>query len=375
MRLNPLVYVLAFAASWGACVEPTTTSSEPPAATAAAPAPLISAYGGAQYGMNISEWADGLAGENQLDAAAVDGVRWVRGTIYWNLLQPHSPTEAEPRFNQDYLGKLKRYVERANNRNMQVTFVVHASPDWARLCDANHKNPEGQDCGDSTYPPHDAMYAWWREFLADLMREFPTVAYWGVWNEPNSSSFFNVLPGRDRVSEYNKVLAYAADSINGYGRQTMAPELGPEPSMKDFLRGVLQSQGHRVNVIAVHHYGIADDIANWVESIPGLLDSWGVPRRPIWLTEYNYGYPTAPEDVKGHTVAKVLDRMNRGWTPDWKKSFPFTWDNADTEYRFVVANPDGTVGAYRWPYYCYKQVVDGLRDPYRYAPCRTGLKP
>ncbi|HEV8499019.1 MAG TPA: hypothetical protein VGQ56_19210, partial [Gemmatimonadaceae bacterium] len=89
------------------------------------------------------------------------------------------------------------------------------------------------------------------------MARYPSVQYWGIWNEPNDA-FLTPDPGQTRFATYERIFDGIAGIIRTNGRKVIAPELannGTDPlsgtSQLQWLSDFLRDRGSQVNVVAV----------------------------------------------------------------------------------------------------------------------------
>lgn len=341
------LHVLAAAVVLAGCAD-----SEP--ATLAAPdAPLADAAPARQFnhpwiGANVGVPAL-FERDTILNWAAGANLGYVRATVYWYELQPDGNF-----FNQAKLDDLKDYVRRADARGLRVFLTLEGSPSWVRLCNAQNLTPEGRTCGTALSPPHDAMYAWWRQYVTDLVRELPLVDYWGVWNEPNDPYFLNMADGRDRLTEYSKLVLYASDAIHGTaGNKLVAPDLANRAGQKEFLAQVIQSVGHKVDIVSVHSYQPAQGTVAMLRDYRTIGFS-----QPMWLTEFalweGIGVQ-ADEFPQAANVTGMIKQMYAGQL-DVQNVFPFHLYSSDQGYQLLTRQGTANYRP-RWAYDCLRALA------------------
>jgi hypothetical protein len=338
---------LAAALMVAGCADDSADTLTAPAAPVADAAPIGTfnhPWIGANVGLTAAFERDVI-----LDFADGANLGWVRATVYWYEIQPHTN-----QFDAAKLADLKDYVNRANARGMKVFLTLEGSPGWARLCNASNMTPEGQNCGTPLSPPHDAMYAWWRQYVTDLVRELPTVDHWGVWNEPNDPYFLNVAPGRDPVLEYGKLVAYASDAIHGTaGNLLVGPDLANRAGQKEFLARVMAHSGHQIDIVSVHSYQPAQG------TVAMLRDYRSIGfRQPMWLTEFALweGIGTQTDEFpQAANVTGMIKQMYAGQL-DAQNVFPFHLYNSDQGYQMLTRQSPGNYRP-RWAYDCLRALA------------------
>lgn len=140
----------------------------------------------------------------------------------------------------------------------------------------------------------------WAAFVRAAVTRYPQIRYWSIWNEPNGDQVGNRLgdfrgygteTSPDQlVPAYEALIQAAAPHIrgnpDGQGRRfVVAPELAGGGAATDtWRRRVLTDQGANIDVVAVHRYGEATTIRDYVAGPSGRL---GLPSWPwaVWLTE------------------------------------------------------------------------------------------
>ena len=361
---------------------------------ACAPTPGPKPFDTDRFG--VATFVEGGMGDYQsfADLTTGTGARWVRMPVDWSVLQPDNSTS----WNQGALDQLTRAVERARSANAQVMITLQNTPVWARLCPpGSSSNPSLCSTGRAT-PPHPLMYAYWRQFVGQMVSKYPYVQAWGIWNEPNAPDQLVPWPGERAQDEYVLLVGYAADAIHAVaGKQLVAPEVGgvftDEPPVRSgfidsrsFLREILTRAGNSIDVVSVHDY--SGTVGTSRTQHPSLFNHLGqyadilAGRWPMWLTEFGFdvdvpaqfqgdGSGAASGDYKGRfsealrvaNIGQVAADMRSNAVGEWKKSFVFSGvtpmrPSGDGAYSLVrgfpAGNPQPTPG-----YYCFQQLVLG----------------
>ena len=205
----------------------------------------------------------------------------------------------------------------------------------------------------SSYDPPDNEAHWqaWTTYVQQMTQEFPTIHYWGVWNEPNSA--FLYPQGGDRLSAYKTLVERAAPAIHAAGGIVIGPDLGDgvdstsglQPAQ--WLTNFLSTHGSYVDVVAVHLYGqvttsTMNTYANVLNGGP-----WD-----LWLTETARGGGNANDLDQAVNLSTVFRAMNSRSVPRWSKTF---YMNAGTfvppENVWGIVHDLGTTSAVPRPAY------------------------
>jgi hypothetical protein len=227
-----------------------------------------------------------------LDDARAVGAHWVRADLSWADVQRRSSK------GYDWSG-FDRIVAGASARGLKVLPTLAYTPAWAR--------PPGCD-SPSCRPVTVASFV---EFArAAVARYAPLgVHTWEIWNEPNSTGFWQPAPS---AGEYATLLRGTATVIRALdprafiisgGLAAVATRNG-DISQIDFLRGLSALGGNKlVDAIGYHPYTYPllpsavtsygtpwDRIDRAPVSLKRVLVGYGTPNLPFWLTEY--GAPT-----------------------------------------------------------------------------------
>lgn len=240
-------------------------------------------------------------------------VGWVRMDFDWGRLIAIESFKSDT--SQIDWGPMDRNVNRALCRGLNVLGNLAYTPAWAvRRFDPPMYNIDG-DIGGGPYPgthmdSRDGapmmdkhrlspdLAATWQSFVRAAVSRYPQIRHWSIWNEPDSPNYFyGGAPGdtslANIVSSYSWLVAGAAPWIrsnpDGQGPRKLVAVEGAGSSRGDeFMRRVLVDQHANVDVVAVHRYGLATDIVNYVRGLAGsgALGPW---QGEVWLTETGLG--------------------------------------------------------------------------------------
>jgi len=364
MRRRFLPGLLTLALVAGACSDRTLT--DPPAAAARVPAALAGTRIGDanSYGVVLDN-ASGATLDMLLSNADNLEVGWIRFTFRWYLLQPSGPA-----FDPALLSQYREMIAEARGRGFNVFVTLEGVPAWTHRCTEPGSIYYGRtdvDCGAWQYPPDDANWNAWQMYVAALVgTHFAGYPYdvqaWGIGNEPNSTGFFRVLPGRDVVTEYGKMVAYAANEIHARGGTVVGPDLGQDGAAGyAFLGKVLRGYGSYLDVVSIHQYNTADGTRYDMGVARDSINRWA-PGRQLWLTETGETtYSAINEMQQTQHIAGQLDEMQDGIGADWDKTFYFRLQgpiDASHPYSWLV---DEATGAQRgYPYDCLQWYAGGF---------------
>ena len=139
--------------------------------------------------------------ERQLDWAAEAGAKMVRVDVGWMSLQDQGPNS----WNSWYLNKVDHVVAEAKERGIKPLFTLTWTPCWASTAPSTKKldcTGSWWDRGVQYYAP--ANMSDYANAMAFLARRYGSdVAAWEIWNEPNSSYYFQAP---DRAVAYAQMV-------------------------------------------------------------------------------------------------------------------------------------------------------------------------
>ncbi|MDX2705409.1 cellulase family glycosylhydrolase [Streptomyces sp. PA03-6a] len=259
---------------------------------------------GISYGDTLTWKSDADLARGLDDAVAV-GVTWVRMDLSWNNIQPDSPyTYSWHRFD--------RVAKAAEARGLKVLPVLAYTPKWARAAGCT----SGQSCA----PADPEIFASFAKLAAERYSAMG-IHTWEVWNEENIGFW---KPAADPKG-YTTLLRATSQALRAADPKAYVIMGGlavakTEParhrlSQTDFLTAVCKLGGNKyVDAVGYHPFnyptlpsatpgtGTAfERISNFRENLVGILDKYGTPDMPIWLTET--GAPTSgPGEVSDGKV-------------------------------------------------------------------------
>lgn len=265
----------------------------------ASPAPMRS---GVAFGDELVWKSDAQLAES-LDSATALGVNWIRVDLSWADIQYDGPTS--------YHWELfDRVLAAASARNLQVIAVLAYTPQWARRA----------GCPNQSCPPRDTQeFARFAQLAATRYAPL-NLHHWEIWNEPNIPVFWNPKPDAAAYTRLLKATVVALRQTDPkatllLGGLSASDGTGVSIAQVPFLAEVTRLGGTQlVDVLAFHPYtfpvlastapidprgwrtswstihGNLSMPAGQFYSLRQVLNSYGLSRMPIWVTEY--GGPT-----------------------------------------------------------------------------------
>ena len=262
-----------------------------------------------------------------LERMGAGQVGTVRVTLPWQEIDP-TPVPG------DYLWhEFDQVVAGASREQITVLPTIYTVPGWlARLegCD----DPAGGPCS-ITPPTTQFGLSQWRSFIAaavrrygpeglfwTLNRDLPErpIRAWQIWNEPNSSGFYQPSPSIDR---YADLLVAASESIRSIDpdASVLLGGLYREGAIDatDFLRGLYARPGIEAafDGVAIHPYaGRMSGVKGQVRRINRVIKSAGDDQVRIWITEIGWasGGRRTPLNRGPRGQAKRLEQAFRWFT-------------------------------------------------------------
>lgn len=296
-----VAFVVSAVATIVAASVPSTSSPAAPQASGGSPTPSASDAGGVRdvrmgvsYGDTLT-WKSDADMARGLDDAVAVGAKWVRMDLSWNNIQPDSPyTYSWHRFD--------RVAEAAKARGLKMLPVIAYTPKWARVADCT----AGQNCA----PADPEIFAAFAKMAAERYSAMG-IHTWEVWNEENIG-FWRPAPDPKAYTELLRATSQAlraadpkAYVVMGGLAVSRTSAAARRMSQTDFLAAVCKLGGNKyVDAVGYHPFNFPalpsatpgtgttfERISSFRENLVGILDKYGTPELPIWLTET--GAPTS----------------------------------------------------------------------------------
>ena len=279
-------------------------------------------------GVALHPWHlhDGNYRSRVFDRIAATGAKWVRIDIPWVWVEPDGPSASHG--HGDW-GTLDHIIWAAESRGLKVLGIVAYTPDWA------------SDTGELwSYPDPQAF----EQYFAALLRHYPEIQAWELWNEPNYERFSFGGPDPAKFVSYLRSARKVRDSLGSKAKLIsggVAP--GGQIDIGTWLNEVAMRGGLKlIDGYGIHPYsGVpADDprsLMMQLESLHRRLAQLGRPDLPLWLTEY--GAPSTPV-ANGYgpalTEAQQADRLRTAYALATR----FDWIENMTWYEFLDEDDD-----------------------------------
>lgn len=232
--------------------------------------------------------ADTATIKREFDLMAAMHVTWIRMDLDWSVIE-----HDRGQFNWAYPDQI---INEALARQMKVVAILAYTPYWAR------------SSGTTRYasPDHSSDYANFARIAA--ARYVPDgVRTWEIWNEPNTSDFWQPRPD---ANAYGALFRAAAAAIRGVdphatlltGGLTRGADTPDSLISQTTYLDQLYSNGtaQLADGIAVHPYSfpslpmdVNQPAVGGLKDLPALhalMDRHGDGRKKIWITEF--GAPT-----------------------------------------------------------------------------------
>ncbi|GAA4852796.1 hypothetical protein GCM10023235_32460 [Kitasatospora terrestris] len=244
---------------------------------------------GLAYGDTLT-WKSDHALASALDDATALGTKWIRVDLSWNNIQPDNPKN----FNWQ---RFDRVLKAAQQRGLEVLPTISYTPKWARK-----SNCPGDDPSCAPAKPED-----FANFAKDAAKRYAPMGVhtWEIWNEPNIP-FWAPKPDAAAYTNLLKLTTKAMRAADPKAYLLMGglAAVGTDPakgfvSHTEFLDQVSKLGANKlVDAIAYHPYtyphlpsaktdfGTAfEQISSSKDNLVAVLDKYGTPDLPIWLTE------------------------------------------------------------------------------------------
>lgn len=210
----------------------------------------------------------------QFDLLPPLGIRLVRKTLYWNLMEN---TKDLGQYDAGYQAEWDDLVRRAAARGIDMLVVVHGNAPgtgWAN---------------------REASYERFARFMADMALRYPTVRLWELWNEMDSgfTDLFGAcvepaVPMRDRGRYYAEMLRVAYPAIKQANPAAWVLT-GGMTNWQEFPRGIYEGGGRDAfDFMNLHTYGVPVvwSLVTRGAELRQVMAEFGDAERPLWNTEF-----------------------------------------------------------------------------------------
>lgn len=161
-------------------------------------------------------------------------VGWARVDVEWSSIQRDGPTTWD-------WGDVDSTMARAYCAGVNLLGTLTYTPYWA----SSNKGATDWDY----YSPSDSTA--WINFVRTVVNRYPWVHYWSIWNEPNSTTFYE-----GSANDYVALVRWASPAIHGNpdGQQRflVGGEFGWDTNTVAWADTLLEQQGSNVDILSVH---------------------------------------------------------------------------------------------------------------------------
>lgn len=243
-----------------------------------------------------------------LDEVRACGIGWIRIDFVWAWVEP-----AQDSFNWSIYDAI---VAAADARGLHIFATISHTPGWAT------SGTEGPGVPNSAADYYDVCFR-------AVQRYYPSIRYWGMWNEPNLSQFWSGT----RAQYIDVILKKGADAVHAAAAEAKVcgPELAHLSSgnWDAWLTDCINLAGTKIDVLTHHAYGDnASRVTDKLEKAPAwpwdppsvkqVLQSTGWIGRPFWLTEVGWESAEVGESNQANYYTSLLSdwltgQPNRSW--------------------------------------------------------------
>ncbi len=223
----------------------------------------------------------------QLDICKELGVGWIRVDFNWCDIEP-----VKGEFNW---AVHDRIVSSASDRNIHIFATVAYTPGWA-----------GE--GGGIVDPPGCADDWYNFVNLAVNRYKYWVRHWGMWNEPDLSSFW----GGSWSQYVELILKPGSRAVKSADPDCLV--LGPELSdynrldTLNFFRYVMESAGDCIDIITQHTYGYVSEICNFLDE-HFYVELISLCDKPLWVTEVGWRSDTDGEEMQAARYEKMCEAV------------------------------------------------------------------
>ncbi len=223
----------------------------------------------------------------QLDTCQELGVGWIRVDFNWCNIEP-----VRGEFNW---AVHDRIVASAADRNIHIFATLAYTPDWA------------SDGAGIVAPPRCAD-DWYNFVNLAVSRYKHWVCHWGMWNEPDLSSFWS-----GSWSQYVELILKPG-SLAAKAADPNCLVLGPELSdfnrfdTLNFFDYVMSSAGDYIDIVTQHAYGYVPEICNFLDEY-FYVELSSRCDKPLWITEIGWRCDTDGEEMQATRYKSMCEEI------------------------------------------------------------------
>lgn len=234
------------------------------------PQELVTYDGRTEVGVGVHDLSDA-----HIQLVKKLGIRLVRYTVYWDQIER---TANAGQYDEERLREYDQTLARARDAGLELLLVVHG-------------NPPGVD-----WDHREAAYARFTSFMSMLVRRYPSIQYWELWNEMDAS-FTPIFGARregyplfERGRCYGQMLNLAYPAIKQANPQSIVLMGGLASHVpEEFIRGVYEEgAGRAFDVMSIHTYGVPVNTGMLVKAyrVKAAMARYGDGEKPLWNTEF-----------------------------------------------------------------------------------------
>ncbi|MDO4573772.1 MAG: beta-galactosidase [Planctomycetia bacterium] len=228
---------------------------------------------GSPYGTcaHLAGGQEHLAMPQNLNAMHAAGIRWARADFSWSGVER---PQGEWHFEH-----LDRMLDEADKAGITVLPILDYSTAWAK--------------------PTIQHLDLWEEYVRRVVTRYQDrIRYWEVWNEENLEHFWGKKPD---AAEYATLLKRTYQIIKEIDPDLQVVYGGLAGVPAKYFEETLQAgAGAYFDVMNIHPYrgGMTtfESVTQFqrdIEQFRTLMNQYGVPQKPIWITEMGWATPPA----------------------------------------------------------------------------------
>ncbi len=240
--------------------------------------------------------------------------------------------QLEPAQNVYNWSTLDMYIALAQQKHIEVILELGQTPQWATA------RPNDADNGAVAEPSNDK---YWTDYCTAVATRYKgKIAYYEVWNEANSPTYWSGTPAKlvQLTAEASKAIK-AADPA----AKIISPSISRATAdMLPWVKSLLAlGMGSSVDVIGAHFYSLGmtpEVIPGQAAGLQALLQQYGLQSKPIFSTEFGWADPTTfanQDEQAGWYIRSVL----MGWTGGLQRFMWYAWDN-NGWVTLIMSQPD-----------------------------------
>jgi hypothetical protein len=247
--------------------------------------------------------------DREVELMKAVGAEWVRANVNWRYLE----RDGKGVIDQRTLGEYDYAIDKARAAGLRVLMPISDGvPYWASSDPNKHTDENGQPTWNPYYPP--ATMTDFANFARFVVKHYKArgVHAYEIWNEPNTSWFWQPGPNAGQYTEMLKAAYLAVKAI--YPQATVVLG-GLSKGDYAYLEQVYRAGGGPYfDAVAVHPYTfganpdesregsgpgqdpnrISPDVFPAIKEIRATMDRFGDSAKQVWITEF--GYSTTSQD-------------------------------------------------------------------------------